>query len=72
VNLQPYQQYGECDKFDAVYGNNWIEIEYTDVENADQVFVDACAARGNRISVIQRDRDVVQPTDDAYIYKTCS
>jgi hypothetical protein len=62
----------ECDVFDAIYGNNWIEIEYTDVDNAAQVFEDACSARGNRISVIQRDRDVVPSKDGAYSYKLCS
>jgi hypothetical protein len=31
----------------------------------------ACAARGNRISIIVRDRDVVAPGKPAYQYPAC-
>lgn len=69
--VEECQVYKECPKYDAVYGNQWIEIEYTDVDNASQVFKNACTARGNRISVIQRDRDVVLPSNAQYVYKLC-
>ncbi|KAI6170772.1 hypothetical protein M3Y97_01109900 [Aphelenchoides bicaudatus] len=61
----------ECGKYDAVYGDQWIEIEYTDSDDADKVFSDACAARGSRISLIQRDRNVTKPSDSEYVYNIC-
>ncbi|KAI6207330.1 hypothetical protein M3Y99_01847900 [Aphelenchoides fujianensis] len=70
--VEECQEFKECGKYDAVYGNHWIEIEYTDVKNAAAIFNAACKARGNRISLIQRDRDVVTPSNkEEYIYKVC-
>jgi hypothetical protein len=63
------QVYDECDAYTDVYGANVIEIEYTD--NARSAFDDACAAQGQTISVILRDRDVVVPTSSAYRYESC-
>ncbi|KAI6211606.1 hypothetical protein M3Y96_00452000 [Aphelenchoides besseyi] len=70
--VEECQEFKECGKYDAVYGNHWIEIEYTDVKNATALFKAACKARGNRISLIQRDRDVVKPSNkEEYVYKVC-
>jgi hypothetical protein len=63
------QEYDECGKYTAVYGNNVIEIEYTD--NPRSTYTEACAAQGKAISVILRDRDVVTPDDEGYEYEYC-
>lgn len=70
--VEECQSNTECEDFEAVYGNQYIEIEYTDVKDADQVFANACAARGSRVSVILRDRYVVMPSSSDYVYKVCS
>ncbi|KAI6220891.1 hypothetical protein M3Y99_01585300 [Aphelenchoides fujianensis] len=70
--VEECQEWKECGKFDAIYGDQWIEIEYTDVDDADALFEAACQARGSRISLIQRDRDVVTPSNkEEYVYKLC-
>jgi hypothetical protein len=63
------QFYTECDAYTGPYGNNVIEIEYTD--NARSAYTDACAAQGKSISVILRDRDVVAKGQSAYRYEYC-
>ena len=63
------QFYGECGSYTAPYGNNVIEIEYTD--NARSAYTQACAAQGKNISVILRDRDVVPAGQSAYHYEYC-
>ncbi|UAJ78148.1 endo alpha-1,4 polygalactosaminidase [Leifsonia sp. ZF2019] len=59
----------ECDAYTSVYGNNVIEIEYTD--NPRSAYTQACAAQGKNISVILRDRDVVAKGNSAYRYEYC-
>ncbi|KIY69372.1 glycoside hydrolase family 114 protein [Cylindrobasidium torrendii FP15055 ss-10] len=66
---QEYQQYGECDAYANAYGNNWIEIEYTD--NGVKWWNQACTARGASISVIYRDREVVPSSSSDYHYQEC-
>ncbi len=61
--------YDECGSYTGPYGNNVIEIEYTD--NARSAYTKACAAQGRTISVILRDRDVVPKGDSAYRYEYC-
>ncbi|KAJ7693838.1 glycoside hydrolase family 114 protein [Mycena rosella] len=63
------QEYEECDSYTDVYGDNIIEIEYTD--NGIAAWNSACSARGSSISVIYRDRDVVPSGDSAYHYQEC-
>ncbi len=63
------QEYGECDAYTSIYGNQVYEIEYTDNKASD--FSNACAAQGKTISVILRDRDVVPAGDKAYHYEAC-
>jgi hypothetical protein len=63
------QRYNECSTYTDVYGDNVIEIEYTDY--ARSKYTAACAAQGKRISVILRDRDVVPPANKAYRYEAC-
>ena len=63
------QVYTECGSYTSVYGRHVIEIEYTD--NGRKAFTAACKARGSRISVILRDRDVVKRGRSAYRYSVC-
>ncbi|KAJ7589052.1 glycoside hydrolase family 114 protein [Mycena floridula] len=63
------QEFDECDAYAAVYGNNYIEIEYT--EDGIDDWNDACAARGASISVIYRDIDVVPAGSKGYHYQEC-
>ncbi|WP_201308989.1 endo alpha-1,4 polygalactosaminidase [Puerhibacterium puerhi] len=63
VVAEECQVYAECDAYTADYGDRVIEIEYDDVTpdnpDPDATFAAACAARGDRVSVLYRDRDVV-------------
>lgn len=61
--------YAECDRYTRAYGRRVIEIEYTD--SGDDPFRRACAARGDSISVIQRDRLVVPRGHPDYRYAAC-
>lgn len=63
------QVYDECDAYTDVFGAHVLEIEYTDTP-AD-VFETACALRGEKISVIRRDRNLTMPGDPSYFYQTC-
>jgi Glycoside-hydrolase family GH114 len=63
------QVYNECGDYTRAYGDEVIEIEYTDNPRSD--YTKACAARGDRISVILRDRDVVARGRKAYRYQAC-
>jgi hypothetical protein len=77
--VEECQVWDECDAFTDVYGNQVYEIEYSD-NNRDadgnpvdplSFFTAACAARGNKISIIYRDRDVVPSGNSHYVYKWC-
>lgn len=61
--------FDECDSYTDAYGARVFEIEYTD-EPGDP-FQRACAARGDRISVILRDRLVVPKGRPGYRYSAC-
>lgn len=61
--------YDECAIYSNVYGNNMIEIEYTDAGIAN--WNKACTARGSKISVLYRDRDLVTPSSRDYVYQEC-
>ena len=63
------QVYDECGDYTDVYGNNVIEIEYAD--NPHRAYRQACAARGDDIAVILRDRDVVARGRPGYVYRSC-
>ncbi|KAJ6576328.1 hypothetical protein B0H10DRAFT_1837044, partial [Mycena sp. CBHHK59/15] len=63
------QEFEECDSYTDVYGNNVIEIEYTD--NGISAWNAACQARGSVISVIYRDRDIVPAGSRGYHYQEC-
>ncbi|GAA2086135.1 endo alpha-1,4 polygalactosaminidase [Aeromicrobium tamlense] len=61
--------YRECGRYTRLYGRRVIEVEYTD--NGRRAFLRACKARGSRISVLLRDRDVVPRGAPGHRYRTC-
>jgi hypothetical protein len=63
------QVYSECSAYTKVYGRHVIEVEYTD--NGRRYYRKACAARGDAISILLRDRDVLPRGQKAYVYKAC-
>ena len=63
------EHYRECDLYTDLYGDHVIEIEYADQSTSD--FTRACAARGDRISIERRDRDVVPAGHDGYVAQWC-
>jgi hypothetical protein len=67
--VESCQQFEECDRYIAAFGDRVLEIEYPD-EGRD-LFAEACAARGEKISVVLRDRDLTMPGDPAYRFDGC-
>ena len=74
------QVWSECDAYIAAYGDQVYEIEYNDSDRdangkpvqAESFFKTACKARGERISVIYRDRGVSTPErKGVYVYRSC-
>jgi hypothetical protein len=65
------QVYDECSYYLAAYGRRVIEIEYDDSAAGRAAYRRACAVRGARISVIERDRDVVARGRSGYFYRAC-
>ena len=63
------ERYRECESYRAIYGDNLIEVEYTDYSTS--VFDRACAARGAQISVILRDRQLSPAGEPGYRYAAC-
>lgn len=63
------QVYAECDAYLSAYGDRVIEIEYTDTGRAH--FDAACAARGDKIPVVLRDRDLSPARAPGYRFEAC-
>ena len=68
--VEECQPYDECDDFTAVYGDRVYELEYDD-NGGLAGFQAACAARGDRISITYRDRDVVPAGEDGFVALYC-
>lgn len=64
------QVYLECASYTKAYGARVVEIEYTD-NGGLKNWKKACTARGAKISVVYRDRDVVKKGRKGYVYKEC-
>ena len=62
--------YDECDAYTRVYGENVLQIEYTD--NLPDGFDAVCAGADRAPLTILRDRDLVGPDDEAYAYQQCA
>lgn len=72
--------WSECEAYMAAYGDQVYEIEYNDIDRdaqgrpvaAESFFTSACRMRGDRISVIYRDRGVSTPArTGVYVYRSC-
>ncbi|MCD9155126.1 endo alpha-1,4 polygalactosaminidase [Aeromicrobium duanguangcaii] len=61
--------YRECGRYTRMYGRRVIEVEYTD--NGRKAFDRACRARGSKISVVLRDRDLVARGRPGHVFRTC-
>jgi hypothetical protein len=64
------QAYSECGSYTRVYGRRVIEIEYPD-NGGRPGFAAACRARGSRISIVYRDRDVLPARKPGHIERHC-
>jgi hypothetical protein len=69
--VEECQPYAECAAYTRAYGREVIEIEYPD-NGGPQAFMAACRARGARISLVYRDRDVTPAGDPGFIEQHCS
>ncbi len=77
--VEECQVWKECDTYTAAYGGLVYEIEYNDnTKDSDGKAIDplaifnaACSARGDKISIIYRDRALVPSTSPDYVYKQC-
>jgi hypothetical protein len=67
--VEECEVYRECGRYTKMYGRRVIEIEYSD--NGRKAFKRACKARGAKVSVLLRDRDVVPRGETGYLYRTC-
>ena len=68
--VEECQVYAECSAYTRVYGRRVIEIEYSDAGGRAN-FNAACSARGSRISIVYRDRDLVVRGKPGYVFATC-
>jgi hypothetical protein len=69
--VEECQEFNECNSYANAYGSEFVEIEYTDDDDATANFNAACKARGSSVSVILRDRDVVPKGNSDYSYSEC-
>jgi Glycoside-hydrolase family GH114 len=68
--VEECQAYDECDVFTRAYGGRVYEIEYAD-QGGERGFRAACAARGQSIAIVYRDRDLVAPGSPDHRFGTC-
>jgi hypothetical protein len=68
--VEECQVYRECGRFFRAYRSSLIEIEYDDAGGRAN-FAAACGARGDRIAVVYRDRDLVAAGRPGYVYDSC-
>jgi hypothetical protein len=61
--------FDECSAYTDVYGDNVIDIEYTDEVDVD--FDELCADPERIPLTILRDRNLVTPNDPDYVYEAC-
>ncbi|CAH0206459.1 hypothetical protein SRABI76_02150 [Microbacterium oxydans] len=62
--------YQECAAYTEVYGDSVIDIEYSD--QLPRAFAEMCADPESPASMVLRDRDLVTPDDEAYVFETCA
>jgi hypothetical protein len=64
------QVYAECGAYVRAYGRRVLEVEYDDA-GGPRNFRAACRARGRRIAVTYRDRDLVRRGERGYAFRRC-
>lgn len=64
------QVYGECGAYTRAYGRRVLEVEYDDAGGV-RGFRAACRARGGRIAVTYRDRDLVARGRRGHAFRSC-
>lgn len=64
------QVYDECGAYTRAYGRRVLEVEYDDAGGV-RGFRAACRARGRRIAVTYRDRDLVARGQRGYAFRSC-
>lgn len=62
--------YDECSAYTDVYGDAVIDIEYAD--DPPRSFAEMCDDPATPRSTILRDRDLVTPEDDGYVFASCA
>ena len=61
--------YRECGRYREVYGDHVLQVEYTD--DLPMPFRDVCNSPDRAPLTILRDRDLVAPGGDGYVYEQC-
>ncbi len=67
--VEECRRYRECDRFSRVWGEGWIEVEYSDGDP--QWFARACSERGMTGTVLLRDRNVVPRGHPDFVSRWC-
>lgn len=63
------QHWDECDAYTDVYGQQVIEVEYTDQPRS--AFTTACELRKGQHTILRRDRQLNAPGQPGYSYEVC-
>lgn len=79
VVAEECQVWSECEAYIDAYGTHVYDIEYSDTrEDGDgrsvdplDIFKAACAAQGDRIAIIYRDRNLVPAGAPEHVYRAC-
>ncbi len=61
--------YQECGEYTKAYGKRVIDVEYSD--NSEQPWSSVCASAKRPTMTILRDRDLVTPSSDDYVFERC-
>ena len=62
-------QYDECSAYTAAYGKRVVDVEYADT--LDRSWASVCRLRDRPAMTILRDRDLVTPASDEYVFEHC-
>ncbi|MBF4614356.1 endo alpha-1,4 polygalactosaminidase [Curtobacterium sp. VKM Ac-1376] len=62
-------QYRECGAYTKAYGKRVIDVEYSDT--LERSWASVCKLKSRPAMTILRDRDLVAPKDDAYVFEHC-
>ena len=62
--------YEECAAYTAVYGDAVVDIEYSD--ELPRSFAEMCADPSSPASMVLRDRELLTPSSEGYVFETCA